>query len=277
MPRQVLPLINFRTQAQRQGITKNMQTVRAIVGILQTVGAAEQKRREEQTLTKITRAMSGGATVIEAIAASKGPEFSTGVPGALQKIGGMFQPSPGGMDKSIQQAIIGRAIQRDPLETEARRADIDLTKARTKYYSKDRTKAHGVAPWYMSPEWANTPEGIKAREKAFEGMTKEERIKTLQSGLNAAAGQYFYQEGLEGGATQPKNPVLYDFYADLLREEGIPVKERPGSQKKTGDLPEAGPEAGPKVGPGKYKFTATNPTTGEKMGSNDGVKWEPIR
>lgn len=27
----------------------------------------------------------------------------------------------------------------------------------------------------------------------------------------------------------------------------------------------------------KYKHTATNPTTGERVGSNDGIKWEPIR
>lgn len=29
--------------------------------------------------------------------------------------------------------------------------------------------------------------------------------------------------------------------------------------------------------PKKYKYTATNPKTGEKVGSNDGVKWKPIR
>lgn len=111
MSRQVLPLIDLRGQAERQGITRNMQTARAIAGILQTVGQAEQKRREGQTLDRITRAMLGGATVIEAIGAAQKPEFSSGISGALQRFGGLFQPSPGGMDKSIQQAIIGQKIQ----------------------------------------------------------------------------------------------------------------------------------------------------------------------
>ena len=131
--RQVMSPIDLRSQAERQGITKTQQTVQAIAGILQTVGAAEQKRRERQTLDKITRAMAGGATIPEAIMAAEGkPEFSSGISGALQKFGGMFQPSPGGMGQSIQQAIIGQKIQTDPLETEHKRAQIESTKALTK-------------------------------------------------------------------------------------------------------------------------------------------------
>lgn len=110
--RQVLPLIDLRTSAQREGITRSQETAQAIANILKTMGAAEQKRRERQTLDRITRAISGGATVSEAImAAEQGPEFSTGIPGALQRFGGMFQPSPGAMGQSIQQAIIGQKIQ----------------------------------------------------------------------------------------------------------------------------------------------------------------------
>jgi len=121
--RQVMSPIDLRSQAERQGITKTQQTVQAIAGILQTVGAAEQKRRERQTLDKITRAMAGGATIPEAVMAlEQEPEFSSGIPGALQRIGGMFQPSPGGMGQSIQQAIIGQKIQTEfqkpsPLKT----------------------------------------------------------------------------------------------------------------------------------------------------------------
>ena len=133
MPRQVLPLIDLRTQAQRQGITSNQQTVQAIANILQTVGKAEQKRRERQTLDRITRAISGGATIPEAImAADKDFEFGTGITGVLQKIGGMFQPSPSGMGQNIQQAIIGQKIQTDPLEKEYLRERIGATKALTK-------------------------------------------------------------------------------------------------------------------------------------------------
>lgn len=107
MARPILPLIDLRTTAEREGITKRQQTVQAIVNILKTVGAAEQ-----QTLDRITRAISSGATGIEAIAAVAGqkPEFGTGLPGILQRIGGMFQPSEGGIGQGIQQAIIGQAI-----------------------------------------------------------------------------------------------------------------------------------------------------------------------
>lgn len=110
--RQILPTLDLRTQAQRQGITRTQQTVQAIANILQTVGLAEQQRRNRQTLDRITRAISGGANTIEAIAAAaeQRPEFSTGIPGVLQKIGGAFQPS-GGMGQAIQQAIIGQTIE----------------------------------------------------------------------------------------------------------------------------------------------------------------------
>ena len=112
MSRQVYPLIDLRTTAQREGITRNQQTAQAIADILKTVGASEQKRRQRQLLDKITMAISGGATVPEAVMASQqGPEFSTGIQGMLQKAGGLFQPSPNIMGESIQQALIGQAIQ----------------------------------------------------------------------------------------------------------------------------------------------------------------------
>lgn len=102
-------IIDLRTQTQREGITSAQQTSQAIAGILQTVGQAEQKRRERQQLDRIVRAISEGATTIEAIAAAtrQEPQFSTGIPGALQRFGGAFQPSPGG----TQQAIVGQALQ----------------------------------------------------------------------------------------------------------------------------------------------------------------------
>lgn len=111
--RQVLPTLDLRTQAQKQGITSTQQTIQAIAGILQTAGAYEQKRREGQMLDRIARAISGGATDIEAIAevAGQEAEFSRGIPGALQKFAGAFQPSPGGIKQNIQQAIIGQTLQ----------------------------------------------------------------------------------------------------------------------------------------------------------------------
>lgn len=251
---------------------------KALMSMMDIMGKAEVGRRRDIMTKNILEALARGEGR-EGIsqAALMEPGFSGGIPGVLQKIASPFaQMAPG-----IDDIIAGRGIEsamRDPLEFEALRADIDFKKARTRYYGEGKSR-HGVAPWWTDPEWADTPEGRAAGEKAMGGMTREERIKILQTGMNAAAGQYFYQEGLEGGAEQPKNPVLYDYYADLLRAEGIPVKERPGRQTNTGNLPKVGPQVGPQIAleGKKYKFTATNPTTGEKIGSNDGVKWEPIQ
>lgn len=112
--RQVLPTLDLRSFAERQGVTKTQQTVQAIAGILQTAGQAEQARRESQTLDRIARAVASGATNIEAISAvaRQGPEFGRGVPGALQRFAGGFQPSPGGIGRGINQAILGQTLQR---------------------------------------------------------------------------------------------------------------------------------------------------------------------
>ena len=109
-----LGAIDLRTAEQRQGITNTQRNVQAILGILNTIGKAEQVRRERQTLDRVTRAVASGATTIEAItaAAGQGPEFSGGASGLLQKIGGGFQPSPGGVEQNIQTSIIGDALKR---------------------------------------------------------------------------------------------------------------------------------------------------------------------
>lgn len=84
MSRQVYPLIDLRTSEQREGITRTQQTAQAIANIFKTAGAAEQKRRESQILDRITRAMSSGATAVEAISTvSQTPEFSSGISGEI--------------------------------------------------------------------------------------------------------------------------------------------------------------------------------------------------
>jgi hypothetical protein len=109
-----LGALDLRTAEQRQGVTNTQRNIQAILGIIDTVGKAEEVRRERQTLDRIARAVSSGATTIEAIsaAAGQGPEFSGGIPGILQRIGGAFQPSPGGVKQGIQQSIIGEALKR---------------------------------------------------------------------------------------------------------------------------------------------------------------------
>lgn len=110
--RQILRPLDLRTSAEREGITKTQQTVQAIAGILQTVGQAEKARRDSETLDRVARALSAGATNIEAITAAAGqePQFGGGIKGILQKVSGAFAPQ-GGMRESILQNIIGQKLQ----------------------------------------------------------------------------------------------------------------------------------------------------------------------
>jgi hypothetical protein len=156
--RQVLSPIDLRTWSERQGITRTQQTAQAIANILQTVGAAEQKRRERQTLDRITRAIAGGATLPEAVmSVGQEPEFGAGITGALQRFGGMFQPSPGGMDKTIQQAIIG---QTDPLYQTRLKSE----EARLEYWKRPRRTQVPEAP-LSEPQLAGYGEAMDARIK----------------------------------------------------------------------------------------------------------------
>lgn len=115
MARQVLPTLDLRTAEQRRGLSSSQRNIQAITSILQTLGQAEKVRRDRQTLDRVARAIGGGATTIEAIAAAAGqePQFGTGIQGILQRVGGAFQPQGGGggVQQSILQAIVGQKLQ----------------------------------------------------------------------------------------------------------------------------------------------------------------------
>lgn len=266
-------------------------TFQGIADILETIGNVERLRQERSLNAKVINvvAMGGGPQQIAQALVEAQPQYSAGPTGMLQQIAERFAP-PSMLKSQISQMAIASSMR--PVSAHQKISEKKLAMIEQAEAMGDTEKV----------------ERLMGVRKTLEGKTKEERIKILQSGLNAAAGTYFYQEGLEGGAEQPKNPVLYDYYTDLLREEGIPVKERPGRKtipepteeeleayrrmglkqytspsgkiyplgKKT-SKPTTLPQAGPKVGPGKYKHTATDPKTGKKVGSNDGLKWEPIR
>lgn len=112
MAQQILPTIDFRTGAERQGITKNQQTAQSIAEIIKTIGRAEQNRQDRQDLERITKAISEAGT-LDAIsqAANASPVFSEGLRGGLQRFAGKFQPSPGGVGQGIQSSIINATLQ----------------------------------------------------------------------------------------------------------------------------------------------------------------------
>lgn len=276
MARPILPLIDFRTTAEREGVTKRQQTVQAIANILKTVGAAEKVRRDRQILDKITRAISGGATNIEAIAAvaSQGPEFGTGLPGILQRIGGAFEPPGGGMRQGIQQAIVGQAIA-----------------------PRQRSKIQELIGEGYSPTEArlirDISHGIKPRasvRQTYDNMTEVEKLDFLTKVKQRAEGQYY---GVEGGNVQPREPQVLDWANSELEKLEI-YKSQRGQTEATDALGDLGVGFGlpriesttevpeehrpPNLGTSKkYKYIAINPQTGQKVGSNDGIKWEPIQ
>lgn len=106
-----------RLRRSTEGAQRGANQIREL---LESIGRVEQTRRERQQLDRVARAVASGATTIEAIsaAADQPTEFSGGLSGLLQKVGGRFQPpSTGGVRQSIQQAIIGRALRPKPLLT----------------------------------------------------------------------------------------------------------------------------------------------------------------
>ncbi len=113
MARQILPALDLRTSEEKRGLSSSQRNLQAITGILQTLGKAEQQRRESQQLDRIATAIANGATSIEAINAivKQQSQTGTGFQGILQKIGGAFQPSPGGVQRGVQESIIGQRLQ----------------------------------------------------------------------------------------------------------------------------------------------------------------------
>ena len=119
-------IIDLRTEEEKQGVTGLQKPSQAIAGILETAGRAEKARRESQQLDRIARAIAGGATSIEAIdtvskqsqleaileAAEQPTQFSKGLPGILQRVGGAFQPPGGGVGEGIQRSIISQALKK---------------------------------------------------------------------------------------------------------------------------------------------------------------------
>ncbi|KKN73476.1 hypothetical protein LCGC14_0400510 [marine sediment metagenome] len=189
MAQQVLSLGRLRRPTE--GTERGAQ---AIANLLQTLGVAEKKRRERQTLDRIARAMAGGATDVEAIAAVAGqqqePQFSGGIPGILQRIGGAFQPQGGGIRESIQQTIIGQRLKQAltpktqiPTGFEPTGVTVGPTGGVTRRFGKPTTKQQKA---YTPNELLNVRKSVQAGL----GNLKETRI----AGNNAISQDNFIEE-----------------------------------------------------------------------------------
>jgi len=178
MGRLATGVVDFRPEAERD----RQRTQQAMAGLLDTIGRAEKARRDSQTLDRVARAISTGATTVEAIsaAANQGPEFSSGFQGILQKISGGFSEPGGSARESIIQSIIGQKLSksRDPLET-------DLMKARIDEMGRERVGAMPYAVTQMTPEqkerWLDEygkSVTVQTGEKLLKPEQRQERAET---------------------------------------------------------------------------------------------------
>lgn len=247
MARRILPALDLRTSEERRGLTKSQRNIQAMEGLLQTLGAFEQTRRERQQLDTITRAIAGGATTIEAINTAvnqaKKTQFGTGIQGILQKIGGIYQPQGGGdIRQSIQQMIIGQRLKQalmpkaqipSGLEpdkfTVGPEGGVTQTFARPK--AEKETKVAELIREGYSPEEArmirDISHGLKPRasaRKKYEGMDDVEKMSFLSTLKQRAEGQYY---GVEGGNVQPRQPKLLKWVNEELAK--LPMLSESGT------------------------------------------------
>lgn len=212
-------ILDLRTQAQRQGISRTQQTAQAIADILKTTGKAAQVWRERQTLDRITRAISEGATTVEAIAAAtrQEPQFSTGIPGALQRFGGAFQPSTGGM----QQAIIGNVLQQ-ALEQSSPlyQSRLQSEKARTAYWSRPKQVPTPSPVMKMVKEGLLTLEEGKglARKDEEGNLTEKDIISIMHTIERALASTYTVLNEPISGAKYAERRNYYAQQLDIYRK-----------------------------------------------------------
>ena len=222
MARQIARTIDLRTPQQLQGQTRDQENVQAILGILKTVGAAEKKRRERQTLDRIVRAIGAGQTDIEAIAsvAREEPTFGGGFRGGLQKIAGLFSGEGGGIESQIQQSIIGNALQKalsPPGQIPSGLEPVGATRGPTGQVTTrfERPGVGGVA----APTKQQTQ---RDRDLAVIGNDKKSDFQKAEA-----------RKRLDKDPSQPRNPVppggTYDEFlqqADEAAESiGRPIKE----------------------------------------------------
>ena len=197
MARRLARTLDLRTDEQRKGISAAQRNIGAITDILQTLGKAEQVRRERDQLERVSRAISAGATTPEAIlAVTRQPtETSGGFQGILQKLGGAFQPSPGGVQSSILKSILGSQLQ-------------------TALGPKFSEPTGDFAPGTVTQR---APTGkVSVLQQTGTGPTKQQRqrdsdISTLRNKKKSEFQKEEARARLDKDPSQPKNSVRPDF------------------------------------------------------------------
>ena len=181
MARQV---IDLRTQEEKQGVTGLTKISQALNDALLTLGKGEKVRRERQQLDRVSTAIAGGASTIEAItaAANEPTQFDTGLRGILQKAGGAFGGSQtGGIKRQLQEAIIGQKINQ-ALNPSLLDPSQQKEAAEVKAGLRPRAPATaGTEPGGQSKNEKNLARDIKIlTDKSKDGSFKvNERLRTL--------------------------------------------------------------------------------------------------
>lgn len=179
---EIRPLIDLRTSAERQGLSRTAQTAQSIAGIFRTAGEIQKKNRERQTLDRVARAIASGKTTVEAIAeAAREPEsVGGGFRGGLERIVGAFEPKGGGIGEGIQQSIISETLRKALAPKSLLTPEEQRESALVKGGLKPRAKA--TKP--TEPFEQTKPQ--KERDRAIKVLTEEHKSGPKEGELKAS-------------------------------------------------------------------------------------------
>ena len=234
MARQVLPTIDLRSPDQRAGITSQQKTLEAIGGLLQTAGEIEKVRRESQQLDRVATAIANGASTIEAItaAANEPTEFSGGLQGLFQKVGGGFSQPGGGIEQQIQKAVIGQTLK-----------NILTPQAIPSISQQRAAEAHrtGAVPGTAEFETiVGGPESAKAAKPAiFKPSVLKNIRETVEAGLEnmkstpkRGFGEFFTQDNLLEAYKSKAEEMGYSQLSKIQQKQFDAIWDRTARRKQ---------------------------------------------
>lgn len=216
MMAQILSPIDLRSPDERAGFSKSERLSQSLSGIFQAIGKSEEARREREQLDRISRAIAGGASTVEAIqaAAAEPTQFSPGLRGGLQKFAGAFQPgggAPSGTERSIFNAGLQGALAPPPLLSREEERDLKI------FGQKDRPGEPSLLTPEQEKEAALIEAGLKPRasataaagvDKPTAQQTQRDRdLSTVGSDTKTPFQKNEARERLDKDPSQPRNPI----------------------------------------------------------------------
>lgn len=171
-----MQVIDLRTPYEMSGVTPMQENIAAISSLMQILGQYEAQRRQRRQLETVADIMRGGQTdpaIISQMLMSQGPQYSRGVGGIMQRMASPYMPM--GAENQLPQSILGQVLGAQIKQQYAPASTLYGKLPGWWPYASDEEKANylasrggeefGKTPWYMSPDYAKTPEGEMAAGK----------------------------------------------------------------------------------------------------------------